>query len=73
MTSQSMYASQSKNLESNSLLSVEEIEEKIQQLITENTGLRSKFSCHFSRFKFLLHLINLLFTSQIHYNRITPT
>ncbi|XP_046446228.1 NF-kappa-B essential modulator-like isoform X1 [Daphnia pulex] len=41
MTSQSMYASQSKSLESNTLLSVEEIEEKIQQLITENTGLRN--------------------------------
>ena len=41
MTSQSMYASQSKMLESNSLLSVEEIEEKIRQLITENTDLRS--------------------------------
>jgi hypothetical protein len=38
-----MYASQSKSLESNTLLSVEEIEEKIQQLITENTGLRSMF------------------------------
>lgn len=72
MTSQSMYASQSKSLESNTLLSVEEIEEKIQQLITENTGLRSMCSYYFFRLKFLLHFITPLLTYQIHYSRITP-
>nr|CAH0100657.1 unnamed protein product [Daphnia galeata] len=41
MTSKSMYSSQSKSLETNNLLTVEEIEERIQQLITENTGLRN--------------------------------
>ena len=72
MTSQSMYASQSKSLESNTLLSVEEIEEKIQQLITENTGLRSMFLL-FLPFKICVtHFIIPLLTSQIHYSRITP-
>lgn len=32
-----------KSFESNSMFSVEEIEQKIQQLITENTELRSMF------------------------------
>jgi hypothetical protein len=59
MTSKSMYSSQSKSLETNNLLTVEEIEERIQQLITENTGLRSMYSYFFSDI-YLKHIISIL-------------
>jgi len=54
-----MYSSQSKSLETNNLLTVEEIEERIQQLITENTGLRSMYSYFFSDI-YLKHIISIL-------------
>ncbi|XP_057370035.1 NF-kappa-B essential modulator-like [Daphnia carinata] len=41
MTSKSMYCSQNRTPESNTLLSVVEVEEKIQQLIKENSDLRN--------------------------------
>ena len=67
MASKSMYSSQSKSLESNTLLSVEEIEEKIQQLITENTDLRSVLFLYFFIFKFFFGFLTffMLYTRYI--------
>ena len=58
VTSKSMYSSGT-SLETNNLLTVEEIEERIQQLITENTGLRSMYSYFFSDI-YLKHIISIL-------------
>ena len=55
VTSKSMYSSGT-SLETNNLLTVEEIEERIQQLITENTGLRSMYS-----YLFLTYISNILY------------